>query len=252
MPSNDAQFKEIVTDMLDECCRAGTNSSPGFAATAGGIRDVTPSALGCEECLKMARGGCICASAGLAAMSAAPNRHATKHFHKTRHPIIEGYDPPEGLDDLQWSSIKGFLPGRKRRGPRRVDDRRVISGIIHVLQSGMRWRDCPKEYGPSTTIYNRWHRRSQQGLLVTLYLVHQIRLALVSITSARFPKMIALRLGERMRQRLASFIRAATAFSTAGRARPDRYSALMRSRISPFSGKRVTSRDMTPRSAAMS
>ena len=46
------------------------------------------------------------------------------------------------LDDLQWSSIKGFLPGRKRRGPRRVDDRRVISGIVHVLQSGMRWRDC--------------------------------------------------------------------------------------------------------------
>ena len=25
-----------------------------------------------------------------------PNRHATKHFHATRHPIIEGYDPPEG------------------------------------------------------------------------------------------------------------------------------------------------------------
>jgi transposase len=49
-------------------------------------------------------------------------------------------------------------------GPRRVNDRRVISGIIHVLQSGMRWRDCPKEYGPSTTIYNRWHRWSQQGM----------------------------------------------------------------------------------------
>jgi transposase len=59
------------------------------------------------------------------------------------------------LDDLQWSSIRGFLPGRKRRGPRRVDGRRVIRRIIHVLQSGMRWRDCPKEYGPSTTIYNR-------------------------------------------------------------------------------------------------
>ena len=24
------------------------------------------------------------------------NKHATKHFHATRHPIIEGYDPPEG------------------------------------------------------------------------------------------------------------------------------------------------------------
>jgi hypothetical protein len=43
-------------------------------------------------------------------------------------------------------------------GPRRVDDRRVNSGIIDGLQSGMRWPDCPKEYGPSTTIYNRWHR----------------------------------------------------------------------------------------------
>ena len=53
---------------------------------------------------------------------------------------------------------------RKRRGPRRVDDRRVISGIIHVLQSGMRRRDCPEESGPPTTIYNRWHRWSQQGL----------------------------------------------------------------------------------------
>ena len=60
-------------------------------------------------------------------------------------------------------------PGRKRRGPRRVDDRRVISGIIHVLQSGMRWRDCPQEYGPATTIYNRWHRWSQQGLWQKLF-----------------------------------------------------------------------------------
>jgi transposase len=68
------------------------------------------------------------------------------------------------LDDLQWSSIKGCLPSGKRRGPRRVDDRRVISGIIHVLQSGMRWQDCPEEYGPSMAIYNRWHRWSQQGV----------------------------------------------------------------------------------------
>ena len=48
------------------------------------------------------------------------------------------------LDDLQWSSIKGFLPSRKRRGPRREDDRRIISGIIHVLQSGNGIIDAPK------------------------------------------------------------------------------------------------------------
>src|ERR1700732_1174773 len=52
------------------------------------------------------------------------------------------------LDDLQWSSIKGCLPGRKPRGPQRGDDRRVISGIIPGLQSGMRWRDARKSVAP--------------------------------------------------------------------------------------------------------
>ena len=48
------------------------------------------------------------------------------------------------------------------RGVERVDDRRVISGIVHVLRSGCRWCDCPPEYGPPTKIYNcfvRWVRR---------------------------------------------------------------------------------------------
>jgi hypothetical protein len=74
------------------------------------------------------------------------------------------------LDDLQWSSIKGYLPSRKRRGQRQNDDRRIISGIVHVLQSGMRWPDCPKEFGASTTIYNRWHRWSQQGLWQKIFM----------------------------------------------------------------------------------
>jgi transposase len=36
------------------------------------------------------------------------------------------------------------------RGKDRVDDRRVISGILHVLKSGCRWCECPPEYGPPT------------------------------------------------------------------------------------------------------
>jgi ubiquitin-hydrolase Zn-finger-containing protein len=35
-----------------------------------------------------------------------PNRHATKHFHATGHPIIEGYDPPEGWG---WCYVDEFL-----------------------------------------------------------------------------------------------------------------------------------------------
>jgi transposase len=55
------------------------------------------------------------------------------------------------LSDRQFELIKPHLPYRAA-GKRREDDRRIISGIIHVLQSGCRWRDCPPEYGPSTTV----------------------------------------------------------------------------------------------------
>lgn len=51
------------------------------------------------------------------------------------------------LDDESWSRFEPLLP-RGRRGARRVDDRRVISGIMHMLRTGARWRDCPPEYGP--------------------------------------------------------------------------------------------------------
>jgi transposase len=67
------------------------------------------------------------------------------------------------LDDEAWAKIEPHLP-RGRRGARRVDDRRVISGIIHMLQSGARWRDCPVEYGPYTTIYNRFNRWRKAGV----------------------------------------------------------------------------------------
>jgi transposase len=67
------------------------------------------------------------------------------------------------LSDSEWRRIEPLLP-RGRRGAHRVDDRRVISGIVHMLHSGARWRDCPETYGPYTTIYNRFNRWSRQGI----------------------------------------------------------------------------------------
>src|SRR5690606_26591671 len=67
------------------------------------------------------------------------------------------------LSDAEWEAIQPHLPNG-RRGARRVDDRRVISGIMHMLRSGGRWKDCPTVYGPCTTIYNRWNRWSRQGV----------------------------------------------------------------------------------------
>ncbi|MFN5614364.1 MAG: transposase, partial [Brevundimonas sp.] len=67
------------------------------------------------------------------------------------------------LSDAEWGLIEPYLP-TGRRGALRVDDWRVISGIVHMLKTGARWRDCPADYGPYTTIYNRFNRWSKQGV----------------------------------------------------------------------------------------
>ena len=71
------------------------------------------------------------------------------------------------LSDEAWATVEPHLP-KNQPGARRVDDRRVISGIFHVLKSGCRWVDCPADYGPATTIYNRFNRWSARGFWLKL------------------------------------------------------------------------------------
>jgi transposase len=72
------------------------------------------------------------------------------------------------LTDEQWQQIEPHLP-KDVRGKARVDDRRVISGIVHVIKSGCRWCDWPPEYGPPTTIYNRFVRWAERGVWERLF-----------------------------------------------------------------------------------
>ena len=73
------------------------------------------------------------------------------------------------LSDDQWARIEPHLP-TDVRGVERADDRRVISGIVHVLKSGCRWCDCPEAYGPPTTIYNRFALADAKGRLIAILL----------------------------------------------------------------------------------
>src|SRR5829696_2651516 len=66
------------------------------------------------------------------------------------------------LSDAQWAAIEPLLP--HLGGKPRVDDRRVISGILHRFREGLRWRAIPAEYGPRTTLFNRFDRWSERGL----------------------------------------------------------------------------------------
>jgi len=72
------------------------------------------------------------------------------------------------LSDAQFARLEPLLP-TDTRGVARVDDRRVISGIVHVLKSGGRWVDAPAIYGPRKTLYNRFVRWAVKGVWTDIF-----------------------------------------------------------------------------------
>lgn len=72
------------------------------------------------------------------------------------------------LTDCQMAKLEPFFP--KSHGKPRVDDRRVLSGIIFINRNGLRWRDAPDAYGPHKTLYSRWKRWSEKGFFARMLL----------------------------------------------------------------------------------
>ena len=70
------------------------------------------------------------------------------------------------LSEVQMARLRPYFP--KSHGVPRVDDRRVMSGIIFINRNGLRWRDAPSEYGPHKTLYNRWKRWSDIGVFARI------------------------------------------------------------------------------------
>ena len=70
------------------------------------------------------------------------------------------------LTDEQIERLRPFFP--KSHGKPRVDDRRVLSGIVFVNKNGLRWRDAPSAYGPHKTLYNRWKRWGEAGVFTRM------------------------------------------------------------------------------------
>lgn len=67
------------------------------------------------------------------------------------------------LTDKEWSIIAPLLPN-KPRGVPRVNDRKVLNGILWRFRTGAPWADIPQRYGPYTTCYNRFVRWREAGV----------------------------------------------------------------------------------------
>ena len=71
------------------------------------------------------------------------------------------------LSDAQMARIAPFFP--LAHGVPRVDDRRVVSGIVYVIKHGLQWKDAPTDYGPHKTLYNRFIRWSRMGVFDRIF-----------------------------------------------------------------------------------
>ena len=75
--------------------------------------------------------------------------------------------PPYLLTTSQMERLSPHFP--LSHGVPRVDDQRVISGVIYVLRHGLQWRDAPTSYGPHKTLYNRFVRWSVMGVFDRIF-----------------------------------------------------------------------------------
>ena len=72
------------------------------------------------------------------------------------------------LSRAQLDRIKPYFP--LSHGIPRVDDLRILSGIIYVIKHGLQWKDAPREYGPHKTLYNRVIRWSRLGVFNKIFM----------------------------------------------------------------------------------
>lgn len=66
------------------------------------------------------------------------------------------------LTDAEWEFVRPLLP-KSLRGRKRLDDRRVLNGIVWKFRTGTAWRDVPDRYGPRATLHTRFRRWAIDG-----------------------------------------------------------------------------------------
>ena len=123
----------------------------------GTVHDVTPSARGCEECLKSGDPWVhlrLCRTCGhVGCCDSSPNRHATAHFHATGHPIVEGYDPPEHWGWCYADEVALDLSG-PANGPARPDSPlRLMGDDTPTHDAAGHWRHLPALGAAAATLW---------------------------------------------------------------------------------------------------
>src|SRR6202012_5066662 len=111
------------------------------------IRPVSPrTPEGCEECLKTGSYWVhlrLCLECGhVGCCDQSPGKHATKHFHRTSHPIMRSFEPGESwgwcyVDDVILEGVDRWIPRHRARASLYVDVQNDLSDDVPFLNPAM-------------------------------------------------------------------------------------------------------------------
>lgn len=78
------------------------------------------------------------------------------------------------LTDAEWEFVRPLLP-ESLRGRKRLDDRRVLNGIVRKFRTGTAWQDVPDRYGSWASLHTRFRRWAAGGTFERMLQAAQAR-----------------------------------------------------------------------------
>mgnify|MGYP002243609545 FL=1 len=77
------------------------------------------------------------------------------------------------LTDEEWNQIVSLLPPENsgKQGRPSKCNRTILNGIVWIARSGAPWRDLPERYGPWQTVYSRFRKWMEDGILDNIFRV---------------------------------------------------------------------------------
>jgi transposase len=88
------------------------------------------------------------------------------------------------LTDTEWERVKGLMPpqntGKKGRPP--IDNRLMLNAMIWLARSGCPWRDLPERFPPWESVYSRFRKWIDDGVLDNIFRIFALEAELEELS----------------------------------------------------------------------
>jgi transposase len=89
-----------------------------------------------------------------------------------RKKVVEPLATIWEVNDVLWEQaeqvLREFDP-RARFGPERIDQRKVLDGVIYRMRSGVQWNQLPKQFGDDASVHRTFQRWVKRGVISRLW-----------------------------------------------------------------------------------